>query len=591
MSSIRLAAMSAILLFTLSACGRDDSSAGSSGSANGLLAYVPAGTPYLGGNLEPTPSEVVDGILQKMEPMTDTLQLQLARVKAQIETHPEYAGAESKLLLALLQELDGKLNRPGLESLGIDLQSYHVVYGMGPYPVMRMSLKDSAALKATIQRVLDNAGIPSPEMDYQGQPFWKIPAGSQRRNHDLPISLYVAILPDHMAIGVIPERLEAELLPAFLGKELPGSSDADERLAALNQQYEYLPYFTGVLDLNLLADEFFNPGTILARSLDEEHAGELADISEQCKVEFRQIIANAPRLVMGTTDLQADVIGVQYLAETPPALAGELVELLAEIPMASALSTRLLELSFGIKVGATRDFLREKATAITAAPYQCEHLLELNDYAAQGLDKLQQPIPPFVNNFRGVRLSLSSLSMGGSLPYEAAGLLAVYVVQPEMFVGMAQMFLPDLSALNLVKGEPPVPVPTSLIPVPDIVAFAALSDTAIGVSVGSGEESGLLPFLNEKANDRGILLSANYDAAAYMDFTENMSDTMEALAAQEEDGSAGDEDDEFAREQEQMARDIARAVQQSYRSVVDRSLLDIRFTADGVVVDSKMTFK
>jgi len=590
MTPIRLAAVVAIMLFMLSACGQDDSQTGTSGSDNSLLAYVPNGTPYLGGNLEPTPDTVVDGFLAKMEPVMATVQVELVKVRAEIEANPESAGGHSKLILALLQEFDGKLNRSGLESLGFDLQAYQVYYGVGPYPVARMTLKDAAVFKATVQRVLDNAGISAPQLDFEGQAYWKIPAGDHDDDYsDWPVSLLIAILPDHMAVGVMPESLEAEMLPAFLGKQIPENTDAAERLAALNGQYDYTPYFTGVLDLNLLADEFLNPGTVLARSLDAGHAAELAAISPQCKTEFRQIIANSPRWVMGSTALTDDTIGLQYLFETPPSLAQELMALLADIPMADALSTRVLEFAFGIKVGATRDFLREKITSITEVPYQCEHLQEMNDYAVQGLAQLQQPIPPFVNNFRGLRLSLSSIIMGGSIPYSGAGLLAVYVDQPEMFVGMAQMFLPDLSAISLVKGDPPVPLPASMIPVPDVVAFAALSDNAIGVSVGAGEEGGLLPFLDEKANDKGVLLSVNYDAAAYMDFNDSMSSAFEAAKAVEDlDDDAADA---VIREQEQKALEIAEAVQNSYREVVDRSMLDVRFIEEGVAIDSTMTFK
>lgn len=589
MTPIRLAALLAIMLFTFTACSKEEPEPLGADSGNPLLAYVPEGTPYLGGNLEPTPQNVVDSFLEKFEPVTAAMQNELVKVRAEIEANPDHANQESKLILAILQELDGKLNRPGMESLGFDLQAYQVFYGVGPYPVIRFTLKDAAALQATVQRVLNNADLSAPQMEFQGQSYWKIPAGNDAHQTDLPVSLYIAILQDHMAMGVIPEKLESEMLPSFLGKQSAAATDAGKRLADLNSKYGYKPYFSAVLDLNLLADEFFNPDTVLARSLDAQHAAELANFSDQCKAEFRQIIGNTPRMIMGSTEMTPDTIGIQYRAETPSVLADELMGLLAKIPMAPELSSRLLEFSFGIKVGATRDFLREKLAAITESPYQCKHLLELNDYATRAQIQLEQPIPPFVNNFRGLRLSLSSISMGQGMPYSGQGLLGIFVEQPEMFVGMAQMFLPDLSALSLVKGEPPVPLPPSLIPVPDIVAFAALSDTAIGVSIGAGEETGLVPFLNEKANDKGILLSANYDAGAYMDFADSMSETMNDLAAQDADEMADGEGIES--EQHQMAMDIAEAIQQSYRNVAGRSMLDVRFTKDGLAVDDKMTFK
>ena len=59
-----------------------------------------------------------------------------------------------QLMHAVLTEMDGKLNRPGLESMGFDLQSDKVIYGMGAFPVIRLGLSDAAALRATILRGL-----------------------------------------------------------------------------------------------------------------------------------------------------------------------------------------------------------------------------------------------------------------------------------------------------------------------------------------------------------------------------------------------------------------------------------------------------
>jgi hypothetical protein len=40
-----------------------------------------------------------------------------------------------------------------------------------------------------------------------------------------------------------------------------------------------------------------------------------------------------------------------------------------------------------------------------------------------------------------------------------------------------------------------------------------------------------------------------------------------------------------------VAREIAGAIQQAYKTVAGRSQLSLRFTAQGLVIDSRMTFK
>jgi hypothetical protein len=589
MNSKHLAAVAAVMLLTVSACGKDEAKPAIGGSSNTLLSYVPPATPFLAANLQPTPGEVIDSFLLKASPVLITAQAELVRIRAKLESQPDAADTGSKLLLALLQELDGKLNRPGLESLGFDLQSHKVVYGLGAFPVARVSLLNAAALKSTVQRILDKAGIEAPEQTYQGQAYWRLTESSPSGHHRAEISggLYIAILQDHFAIAVLPVSAEQELLPQFLGLQKPDTSDAAARLAKINAQYGFTPYFTGLLDLSLLADEFLQPGSLLAGVMREAGATALETLSQECRDEFRGIIDHTPRLVAGATELTPDSVGVQYIVETQPAMAEQLAGLVSDVPMVEAVSSRMMEIAFGLKFGPVRDFLQEKMTAITQSPYQCEHLLPLNASATEALAKLSQPMPPLVNNFRGLRASLNRFSMNHSMPELVEGLLAVHVEQPEMFVGMAQMFLPDLAALNLVKGEPPVQIPSSLIPMPDIMAFAALSDNAIGISVGAGEENGLIPYLAQKSGNDGAFLSVNYDSAAYLDFTRKMSKNLQNRSLGMEDDSASDSSDA----QQAVDVEIAEAIQQAYKDFAGRTHMRMRFNENGLVIDSRMTFK
>jgi len=590
MNFFRLAALLSIALFTLSSCGKEEEAPTSAGTSDGphnsLLSYVPAGTPYLGGNLAPVPNDVIDSFLKRLEPVAASAQAQLDELKAQLEASPNGANPVSRLGLAMLHELDGKLNRPGLESLGLDLQGQQVFYGMGVFPTARVELGDAQALKATVQRVLDAAGITEPQQEFQGVSYWKVAAEPDPSQAKPPVSVYIAILDDHMAFSIFPDSVQAELLPLFLGLKKPDTSDAEARLKAVQSKYGYTPYFAAVADMSLLADELLNPDTLFSRSAGDSHTTELAGLGDQCKSEFREIIGHTPRLVMGTTELTAHAIGIQYVVETQPDQALQLMGLLADVPMGAAESHRLLEFAFGLKVGAVRDFLLAEATAINTAPYQCEQLQDLNQHAAAALEKLNEPLPPLVNNFRGLRLSLSKLSMGqSSVPESAAGLLAVHVDQPELFVGMAQMFLPDLSSLKLVKGQPPVQLPQTMIPQADTIAFAALTDSAIGISMGVGEENALVPFLQQSAAKNGTFLSVSYDSAAYLDFTSKLTQGLEEFAEQPDDTADPDAG------QQRSVKAISEAMRQAYANAVDRSQIDARFTEQGLLIDSRMTFK
>jgi hypothetical protein len=581
MNYLRMASLSAVLGLSLTACGQSDSTGATevSAPASPLLSYVPADTPYLTANLEPLPESVIDAYLDRWQPVMAAMQQEMTAARLEMEADG-VAGREddpaARLVLALMEELDGKLSREGLDSLGFDLNTSKVLYGLGAFPVGRVGLSDATEFRATVQRVLDRAAVEAPELEYQGVSYWRL---ADVTDPDEPMGLYVAIMPDHLAISLFPHAAEAELLPSFLGIEKPKDSDAAQRLAALNRKHGYTPHGSGILDLHRMADQFLQADTPLARTLAASGEFNAAELNPVCATEIHGMIDNMPIMTAGTTELTANSIAYEYRLEQPASLASQLVGLVADVPAAEAMSRKILEFTFGMRFGPARDFLREKAMAITQAPYQCEELKDLNRHAEEMLTQLNQPIPPFLNNFRGFRVSLDEISLndGQQIPHNARGHVAVHVEQPQMFVGMAQMFIPDLSGLEILPGNPPVAIPETLIPVPGAVAFAAMTDDAIGMSLGAGEEKTLMTFLERDDVSEGTFLSADYDMAAYLEYTGRLEDSYSS-----EDVGGRSNDAIMA---------IAEAASEVVQKTSDRSRTEMKFTPEGVVIEGRMTFK
>ena len=586
MSYLRLLAIGTASLLLLAACSKDENAVevATEKTDNTLFEYVPSDTPYLAGNLKPTPDEVIEVFLQRVQPILESVQNELGKARRAMEegTAANQGDDGAGLVHAILQELDGKLSRLGMESLGFDLSSNKVVYGMGVFPVMRIGLSDAGVLRATIQRVLANAGIDAPQLDHQGVSYWRLSDG---KTGNEPVGLYITILENHLAMSIFPPMVEAELLPAFLGLEMPGDSDATARLAELNARHGYTAYGSGILDLDRLVEQFIAPDTIIARVMATSGHFDSAEMTPECIAEIRGIVSNTPRMTVGTRELTTSAIAIQYRLETKPTLAQQLAELVTAIPVANALSERLLEVSFGMQFGAVRDLLREKAAAIMENPYRCEHFQSLNESAAKAFTQLNQPMPPLVNNFRGLRLSLSEITETDSMPVNGRGLIAVHVDQPEMFVGMARMFLPDLSELALAPGEPPVQLPASLLPIADVVAFAALSAEAIALSIGDGEEDGLPAFLEEEDGPIGTFMSFGYDMATYLEYTQKLGNHYEQIP---DESSTTDPEQDVAL---QSLGNILASTQQAIMFFSDRSYTTFRFTPEGFEADSRMTFK
>ncbi|HKX54894.1 MAG TPA: hypothetical protein VJN01_02280, partial [Xanthomonadales bacterium] len=187
-------------------------------------------------------------------------------------------------------------------------------------------------------------------------------------------------------------------------------------------------------------------------------------------------------------------------------------------------------------------------------------------------DQLNQPIPPMVNNLFGLRAAISRVG-GEAAPQSAEGMIALHVTQPEMLIGMAQMLVPNIAEMDLTVGAPPVQIPPDLIPLPDLVVYAAQAQTAIGLSVGEGQQNGLADFINQEGKSNGTFLSVNYDTATYLDMSGQIGDDSGDSNGHSDMGG-------FA--------ESAKAV---YQSMADRSDTRLSFTQDGLVIDSKMTFK
>jgi len=586
MSYLRLLAIGTASLLLVTACGETENAVevAIEKTDSTLFDYVPSDTPYLAGNLQPIPDEVIEVFLQRVQPVLDSVQIELGKARQAMEdgSTPMQGDDGAKLFHAILQEFDGKLSRQGMESLGFDLRAHKVVYGMGVFPVIRIGLSDADTLRATIQRVLANAGIDAPELEHQGISYWRL---SDDDTADEPVGLYVSIFTDHLAISIFPPLAETELLPSFLGLEMLGDSNAATRLAELNAKNGYTSYGSAILDVDQFVEEFISPDTVVARVMATSGEFDPAEMTPECKTEIRGIVSNSPRMTVGIRELTTSAIAMHYRVETKTTLAQQLAGLVADLPIANPLSDRMLEFSFGMRFGAVRDFLREQAVAITESPYQCEHLQSINVSAAEAFTQLNQPMPPLVNNFRGLRLSLSEITETNSMPVNGRGLIAVHVEQPEMFVGMAQMFLPDLSELTLAPGEPPVQLPANMLPIPDAIAFAALSADAIGLSIGDGEETKLPGYLDEEAGPAGTFMSIGYDMTAYLEYTQKMKNQYKTVLDESTETDPGQA------AALKSIEDISASAQQAIKSFSDRSYTTFKFTPEGFEADSRMTFK
>lgn len=556
------------LLFT--ACNResDEATAVVKPNTNPLLAHVPADTTYVFATQEPVPGEITDAYAKRFQPVLDVLSDTVRQFQSEYEAG-EFQGDEmARFAKAVLNELGGELNAENLEKLGISMQSQHAFYAMGVFPVMRIGLSDSQALLDAIGRIETEMGFELPEKNLNGTNYWSV------SENNMPFGIYIAILDQQLAISAFPASAEGNLLAAFLGQEMPEQSMASSNaLGILNASKGYTGYGSGILNLQKLAEEMLNPDSETYKYFGPHMHFDPSSLGDVCHAEIKTMVAKTPRMTAGTTALTATEISMRYELEIESSLATSLAGLISDIPVATD-DDNLFSASLALKVGQLRSFLLEKANAIVASPYQCEELQQLNHQAEQLVAQLNIPMPPMVNNLMGLRVKVNEFDPTADMP-QGDGLLALYVDKPEMFVGMATMMVPGFDALDLANQTEPVRIPTEVLHVENLDVFALMSDNAIGAAIGQQHASGLKPFLNEKAQGTGTFMSVSYDMAKQLELQTAMSGKLDFNY-----GNNHSKADEFSE-----------AMKASYVNMLGRSRVEMRFSADGMVIDSKITFK
>ena len=231
MKFARTLALIAGAALLVSACNRESDEAPVSVAANTypLLAHVPADTAYVFAALESTPEEIIDVYLDRFQPVLDVMAGEISEFQADYAAGEYESNQMAQLATAVLDELGRELNSENLAKLGISMQSHHVTYGMGVFPVIRLGLSDSQALRDAIGRIEAKMGYEMPEKNLNGTSYWSV------SEDDMPVGVYIAILEQQLAVTAFPSSAEDQLLAAFLGQEMPQQSLDSTNALAIKQ--------------------------------------------------------------------------------------------------------------------------------------------------------------------------------------------------------------------------------------------------------------------------------------------------------------------------------------------------------------------
>src|SRR5690606_22620108 len=172
----------------------------------------------------------------------------------------------------------------------------------------------------------------------------------------------------------------------------------------------------------------------------------------------------------------------------------------------------------------------------------------------------------------------------------AGGLLALYVDKPEMFVGMASMFLPGFNELDLANQKQPVKIPASLTRLEGVDVYALMSKNAIGTVIGQQNPADLSAFLDAKPQNTGTLFSMSIDMEKQMQIEDAFIEQWDQYGFDMDDFDAIDDVGDMDEKDSQVII-FSDTVRAAYAAMLDRSRFNVSLNEDGVSFENRMTFK
>lgn len=553
-----------------------------SGSGNDPLDFVPADTPYVFANLEPLPADVTTRYLALSDSTIPQWRAQLARgLKALEEEQEALVDPDRKRILAWLRAVDTELAAHAdmeslVEALGTGMKAKMAIYGIGAAPVIRLTLADPARLVSLVERLESTAGEKLPRFEHAG-----VATGWKLELPDAPIIGVFAIIDGHLVTTMIPKG-EPEAIDELLGIVRPKRSLARSGdLARLNREAGFLPYGSGYVDTARVLALFRTPATPLERAFLTALDAEKPVIPEECAGDMKAIVASFPRAIAGYTRLDKSGLSALARIETSSAIAEDLKSLLAPTPGLTKARDALASFSFSMRPGAIPALSNRIADNNAKNPWTCPALASFNDVAQKAREVGNSPAlyaaGPMAYSLHVAVSRLAFTPEDEDHPVDFAGKLLIGSDNPAGLVAMSKTFVPQLAELNLAPGAPPQRIPDELTgELSTEPVFAAQTATALGFSVGAGEEADLPGFLEVDPNARQPLLQVAYRG-----------ELMAAIAAMlrqvAEKMEPGPDRDEMLL--------AVQTMEQGYADQIRRAGMSVEFSGKGIEFLQEMVLK
>ena len=495
----------------LGACTRsgpqDAAQAVADPAMHALLQHVPADTPYafisMGGG---GTRDFMTKIYGPVAPMMKQLEGSFAGMDIQRElglSNEHYA-----LFKAVFDEFKGKLSVAGLAELGLDPDARFALYGIGMLPAMRIQLRDPAALRGALERIQTSAGQRFPTAKIGEVEYWQIAGGGYEGA--------VAIVGDQLVAGVAPTAQRDQVFALLLGTTRPAQHlGGSERFQQVLAEYGLAKISAGFVDARVIAEAFLGEGDPLNRdtlaAISPDLASKWPSIDDTCKQEIRSLVALAPRMVVGTEQIDGDGFAGKFVIELRPDVAQELMTMRASVPGLDSAHTSgaMLAMGGGLDMERALAFASKKAAEIVASPYACPDLADLNRAAGELGAELKNLPGPLLKG-RGFAFAAEDVKFTGYMPTDIRGYATVATGDTQGLLALLRM-MPPFTTQALTDDGTITTLANGTIPFINDLTFGAKAGRSVVFAVGAGSKARVGELLDASDSSDPPLMMMVYD--------------------------------------------------------------------------------
>lgn len=568
----------------LAACGHKDKDA--------PLAFVPADTPYVFANLDVLDDDTRKAMLAQADAQ---LPAQLEQMKSAAEDVAEKDADSARLINAFLAEFDGKSIEAFAQNAGLNIKGRTAFYGLGLAPVARFEVIDAKAFDAFVGRLETAYGKKLDVADVDGQSY---------RRHvstESGTQVILATIGKQAVAAVLPADAPKALLRQALGLDRPAKSiQDDDRLEKLAKAHGYKPWVVGNVDLARalpLAASGKDPlfGALFKAHAEAESARTGEPVANQltipasCESEAARIASRVPGASFGYTRLDAQHQDVRWDVALAPDITKAFSGLKVELPGLGGEATAPFDVALALPMSALRPFLSEQAKGVADKPFTCPAFTDFNDSFSRVATATEQAaMPPFADMI-GLRIVLDTFTSNSdtSVP-QFTGRVLMGTHNPANLLAMAKLAAPALTQLKLAADGKPLALPPETTAMLGQPMFAAMSDSALAVSIGQGEDAKLPPMLKDAVGEAGALARIHLTGEMYLSWITTMQQRTESIAALT--GSMGQDDDGDEAIERKKSLERAKANFEVARKQVEGIKAidgDVRMEETGLVISSR----